>query len=98
MFDELGTPVVSEAGGELVDHAGAPVDLTQEKDAAIGADIAALEIGLDFAATKVLKSEGLLDTVRHAAVGILCVRYCLNASTLHQNPNRPHFRGVRNAG
>jgi hypothetical protein len=68
VLDEVGSPVVGEAGGELVDESGAPIDLPQEEHPAVGTDVAALEIGLHFAAAEVLKSEGLLDTVRHAAV------------------------------
>ncbi len=75
--------MIGEASGESVDEAGAEVHLTHQEDATIGTDVASLEIGLHFAATEVLKSEGLLDTVCHAAVGILCVRYCLNTNTLH---------------
>lgn len=83
VLDEGLAAMVGEAIGELIDQTGAQIDLPQEEDAAVGTDVATLEIDLNFAATEVLKSEGLLDTVRHAAAGVLCVRYYSNTNTLH---------------
>ncbi len=50
--------MVGETFSELVDQTGAQIDLPQEEDAAVGTDVATLDIGINFAATEVLKSDG----------------------------------------
>ena len=72
VLDELRAAAVGEAGGELIDHARAAVHLAEQEHAAVGAGVAALEIGHHFALAEALKSEGLLVTLCHAAVGF-CV-------------------------
>jgi hypothetical protein len=74
----------------LLDHPGSQVHFAKEEDSTVGAKIAALEIRDDFTTPEVLKSEGLLDTLCHAAGGFWLFCISLSTNTLHQNPTRPH--------
>jgi hypothetical protein len=90
VLDEFRRTAVGEAAGQLADETGARLGLAKEEHAAASAVAVALEISLDFEAAEVLKSEGLLDTVRVAAVGILCADRRFNANALQRRPNCPH--------
>ena len=49
VFDEVGIAVVGEAGGELSDDAGESLGLAEQQRAAVGGDVAAVEVGEDLA-------------------------------------------------
>lgn len=62
------TPVGQQGGGAR-GEVEAEIDLAQEQQAAVTADLAAMEVGFDAALAAACKGEGLLDTFRHRAVG-----------------------------
>ena len=49
VLDEVGVAVVGEAGGELADDPGESLGLAEQQGAAVGGDVAAVEVGEDFA-------------------------------------------------
>ena len=49
VFGEVGVAVVGEAGGELADDPGESLGLAEQQGAAVGGDVAAVEVGEDFA-------------------------------------------------
>ena len=53
------TQVAGETGGELVDDAGELLDFAQQQGAAVGDDVAAIEVGEDVAGSEHGKVEGV---------------------------------------
>jgi hypothetical protein len=47
VLDEVGVAMIGEAGGELADDAGEPLGLAEQECAAVGGDVAAVEVGED---------------------------------------------------
>jgi hypothetical protein len=68
--------VVGEAGGELADDAGEPFGLAEQQGAAVGGDIAAVEVGEDLAGPEQGKVEADLVTLcGHRAALVRCRRW-----------------------
>ena len=57
VLDEVGVAVVGEAGGELTDDAGELLGLAEQRDAAVGGEVAAVEVGADVAGAEPGKIE-----------------------------------------
>ena len=90
MLDEVLVPKVGEASRKLPDHPATAIHFAKQENSTISAQVATPEIGLHFTIAKVLKSEGLLYTLCHAAGGIWLFGISLSTNTLHQIPTRPH--------
>ena len=58
VLDQLGVAMVGEAGGELADDAGELLDLAEQQGAAVGGDVAAVEVGEDLAGAEAWESRG----------------------------------------
>jgi hypothetical protein len=52
VFDPVGLAVVGEAGGELTDDAGELFGRAEQQGAAVGGEVAAVEVGDDLAAAE----------------------------------------------
>ena len=75
VLDEVGVAVVGEAGGELADDAGESLGLAEQQGAAVGGDVAAVEVGEDLAGAEHGKVEvGGATLCRHRAALVRCRR------------------------
>ena len=61
VLDEVGVAVVGEAGGELADDPGESLGLAEQQGAAVGGDVAAVEVGEDFVGSRAWESRGRLS-------------------------------------
>jgi len=76
VLDEPGVLVVGEAGGELADDSGESLGLAEQQGAAVGGDVAAVEIGEDMAGPEHGKVEvGCVTLCRHRAAFFWCRRW-----------------------
>ena len=72
MFDQIGVPIIREAGGKLVEDPDALLDLPQEQPTAVTGDRSAVELRTDLASLLGMKSEDKLVTLcGHKAVLLL---------------------------
>ena len=51
VFGEVGVSVVGETGGELADDSGESLGLAEQQRAAVGGDVATVEVGEDLSVT-----------------------------------------------
>jgi hypothetical protein len=76
VLDEVGIAVVGEAGGELPDDPGQAFGLSEQQRAAVGGDVAAVEVGEDLAGAEHGKVEvGCVTLCRHRAAFSGCRRW-----------------------
>jgi hypothetical protein len=76
VLDEVGVAVIGEAGGELSDDAGQLLGLAEQQGAAVGGDVAAVEVGEDFSGAEHGKVEvGCVTLCRHRAAFPRCRRW-----------------------
>ena len=76
VLDEVGVAVVGEAGGELADDPGESLGLAEQQGAAVGGDVAAVEVGEDLAGAEHGKVEvGGVTLCRHRAALVRCRRW-----------------------
>ena len=69
MFDQIGIPIIGEAGGKLAEDPDALLDLPQEQTTAVTGDRSAVELRPDLASLLGMKSEDKLVTLcGHKAV------------------------------
>src|SRR3979490_991515 len=69
MLDQIGIPIISEAGGKLAEDPDALLDLPQEQPPAVTGDRSAVELRADLASLLGMKSEDKLVTLcGHKAV------------------------------
>jgi hypothetical protein len=59
MFGKARVAMIMETGGEGAGDAQALVDLAQEQQAAIAAEVARREVGLDAAGAEIVEEQGL---------------------------------------
>jgi len=81
VLDEVGLAVVGEAGGELADNGGEVLGRSEQQRAAVGGEVAAVEIGDPFAAAEhgtVEAGGGTLCV--HRAVLVPCQRWLCQAN------------------
>jgi hypothetical protein len=72
MFDQIGIPIIGEAGGKLLEDRNALLDLPQQQTTAITANRSAVELRPDLASFLGMKSEDKLVTLcGHKAVLLL---------------------------
>ena len=64
MFGKARVAMIAEAGGEGAGDAQAFVDLTQEEQTAIAAEVSAREVGLDAARAEIIEKKGLRRRIR----------------------------------
>ena len=57
MFDQIGIPIIGEAGGKLVEDPDALLDLPQEQTTAVAGDRSAVKLRPDLASLLGMKSE-----------------------------------------
>ena len=76
VLDEVGVAVVGEAGGELADDPGESLGLAEQQGAAVGGDVAAVEVGEDLAGAEHGKVEvGRVTLCGHRAALVRCRRW-----------------------
>ena len=76
VLDEVGVAMVGEAGGELADDAGELLGLAEQQGAAVGGDVAAVEVGEDLAGAEHGKVEvGRVTLCSHRAALGWCRRW-----------------------
>jgi len=63
MFDQIGIPIVGEAGGKLVEDPNALLDLPQQQTTAVAGDRPAIELRPDLASLLRVKSKDKLATL-----------------------------------
>jgi len=60
MFDQIGIPIIGEAGGKLVEDPNALLDLPQQQTTAVAGDRPAIELRPDLASLLRMKSKDKL--------------------------------------
>ena len=98
MFDQIGIPIIGEAGSKLAQDPDAFLDLPQEQTTAIAGDGSAIELGPNLASFLGMKSEDKLGTLcSHKAV-LLLGRISFSTKELCHEATAFFYLIVRNSG
>jgi hypothetical protein len=85
MFDQIGIPIIGEAGGKLVEDPNALLDLPQQQTTTVAGDRPAIELRPDLASLLRMKSEDKLVTLcSHKAVAPSWQNFFLTKELCHE--------------
>jgi hypothetical protein len=85
MFDQIGIPIIGEAGGKLAEDPNALLDLPQEQTTTIAGDRSTVELRPDLASLFGMKSEDKLVTLcGHKAVAPSWQNFFLTKELCHE--------------